>query len=71
MSIIYKGKLTKHFTIDEYTVNQTGNCQITREALKHFNILEEFQSFAADYVATIQGEYKTNQIIVNQTYSVY
>ena len=27
--------------------------------------------FALDYVATIQGEYKTNQIIVNQTYSVY
>ena len=27
--------------------------------------------FPPDYVATIQGEYKTNQIIVNQTYSVY
>lgn len=40
--LIFKGKLTKHFTIDEYMVNQTGNCQITREALKHFNILEEF-----------------------------
>ena len=27
--------------------------------------------FAPDYVATIQGEYKTNQIIINQTYSMY
>ena len=41
--VIFKDKLTKHFTIDEYTVNQTGNCQITREALEHAEILEEFR----------------------------
>lgn len=33
--IIFKGKLTKRFTLDEYTVHQTDDCQITREALKH------------------------------------
>lgn len=33
--------------------------------------IEAGSIFAPDYVATIQGEYKTNQIIVNQTYSVY
>lgn len=43
--IIFKGKLTKHFTTDEYTVNQTGNCQITREALEHADILEEFRTW--------------------------
>ena len=43
--VIFKGKLTKHFAIDEYTVNQTGNCQITREALEHADILEEFRTW--------------------------
>ena len=43
--IIFKGKLTKHFTLDEYTVNQTDNCQITREALEHADILEEFRTW--------------------------
>ena len=43
--IIFKGKLTKHFTLDEYTVHQTDDCQITREALKHADILEEFRTW--------------------------
>ena len=42
--IIFKGKLTKRFTLDEYTVHQTDDCQITREALKHADILEEFRT---------------------------
>lgn len=33
--------------------------------------IESGSIFALDYVAKIQSEYKTNQIIVNQTYSVY
>ena len=41
--ILFKGKLTKHFTTEEYTVNQTENCNITVEALKHAEILEEFR----------------------------
>ena len=41
--ILFKGKLAKHFTADEYTVNQTENCNITVEALKHAEILEEFR----------------------------
>ena len=43
--ILFKGKLTKHFTTDEYTVNQTENCNITIEALKHAEILEEFRTW--------------------------
>lgn len=40
---IFKGKLTKHFTIDEYQVNQTDTCYITREAIEHADMLEEFR----------------------------
>ena len=40
---IFKGKLTKHFSIEEYEINQTGTCYITLEALEHAEILEEFR----------------------------
>lgn len=43
--IVFKGRLTKHFTAEEYTVNQTENCDITVEALKHAEILEEFRTW--------------------------
>lgn len=43
--IVFKGKLTKHFAAEEYTVNQTENCNITVEALKHAEILEEFRTW--------------------------
>ena len=35
---IFKGNLTKHFSIEEYEVNQTGTCYITLEALIHAEI---------------------------------
>lgn len=43
--ITFKGKLTKHFTADEYTVHQTDDCRITREAIEHADILEEFRTW--------------------------
>ena len=43
--LIFKGELTEHFTIDEYTVHQTGNCTVTRESLEHADILEEFRQW--------------------------
>lgn len=43
--LIFKGKLTEHFTIDEYQVNQTENCSITREAIEHADMLEEFRKW--------------------------
>lgn len=43
--IIFKGKLTKHFTVNEYQVNQTENCSITREAIEHADMLEEFRQW--------------------------
>lgn len=39
----FKGQLTKHFTLEEYQVNQTETCFITREALEHVDMLEEFR----------------------------
>lgn len=41
--IQFKGQLTKHFTLDEYQVHQTETCSITREALEHADMLEEFR----------------------------
>ena len=43
--LMFKGKLTEHFTIDEYQVKQTENCSITREAIEHADILEEFRTW--------------------------
>lgn len=43
--LIFKGELTQHFNLNEYTVHQTGNCTITREALEHADILEEFRQW--------------------------
>lgn len=43
--LIFKGELTQHFNLDEYTVHQTGNCTITREAIEHADILEEFRQW--------------------------
>lgn len=43
--LVFKGTLVKHFTIDEYTVHQTEDCTITREALEHADILEEFRTW--------------------------
>lgn len=39
----FKGELTDHFTADEYQVNQTETCYMTREALEHADLLEEFR----------------------------
>lgn len=44
---IFKGKLTKHFSIEEYEVNQIGTCYITLDALEHAKILEEFRVWLA------------------------
>lgn len=43
--LVFKGTLVKHFTIEEYQVNQTDDCQITREAIEHADILEEFRTW--------------------------
>ena len=37
--------LTKHFSIEEYEVHQTGTCYITLDALEHADILEEFRTW--------------------------
>lgn len=37
-----KGNITKHLTVDDYGVNQTGTVEITPEALKHALMVEEF-----------------------------
>lgn len=36
-------KLTEHFSIKEYTVNQTGTVKLTAEAILHAQCLEEFR----------------------------
>lgn len=41
--IIFKGKLTPHFSLEEYAIHQTEDCTITREAMKHAEMLEEFR----------------------------
>lgn len=56
--LIYKGKLTKHFSTDEYAVNQTGNCDITKEAIKHADILEEFRTWL-DEPMKVNAWYRT------------
>lgn len=58
--IIFKGKLTKHFNTDEYTVNQTGNCNITAEAIKHAEILEEFRTWL-DKPMKVNAWYRTKE----------
>lgn len=45
MEIEYKGKLTKHFSSEEYTVNQTEKCSINNEAIEHANLLEEMRVY--------------------------
>lgn len=39
----FTGKLTKHFELAEYTVNQTEECNINYEAMEHANLLEELR----------------------------
>ena len=41
--IIFKGELTPHFSLEEYAIHQTEDCTITREAMKHAEMLEEFR----------------------------
>ena len=55
---IFTGKLTEHFTINEYQVNQTGDCQITREAIEHADILEEFRQWL-DKPMKVNAWYRT------------
>lgn len=38
-------KLTKHFTVQEYAVNQTGTVKLTSEAIMHAQCLEEFRQW--------------------------
>lgn len=38
-------KLTEHFSIDEYTVNQTGQCILNASAILHATCLEEFRKW--------------------------
>lgn len=38
-------KLTEHFSIDEYTVNQTGQCILNASAILHAICLEEFRKW--------------------------
>lgn len=43
--IIFKGKLTKHFTADDYAINQTSNVILTQESYEHALMLEEFRQW--------------------------
>lgn len=45
VNITYKGKLTKHFSSTEYTVNQTENCTINADAIEHAQLLEELREW--------------------------
>lgn len=40
----WKGNLTKHFTLEEYTVGITqGTCYLTEAAYRHAQLMEEFR----------------------------
>lgn len=41
-------KLTEHFSIAEYTVNQTGQCILNASAILHATCLEEFRRWLVD-----------------------
>ena len=43
--IIFKGKLTDHFTADDYSINQTSNVTLTQESYEHALMLEEFRQW--------------------------
>lgn len=42
-NIYYTGKLTDHFSLDEYTINQTTLCTITLDAIEHWQMMEELR----------------------------
>lgn len=59
MAIVrFKGKLTEHFTLEEYTKNQTETCYLTREAFEHFQMLEEFRLWYGKPL-TVSAAYRT------------
>lgn len=43
MAVYFKGDLTEHFTLDDYSINQTGKVYITKESMLHAQMLEEFR----------------------------
>ena len=56
--IIFKGKLTPHFSAEEYAVHQAEDCAITREAMKHAEMLEEFRQWLKRPM-TVNAWYRT------------
>lgn len=59
MAIVrFKGKLSEHFTLEEYTVNQTETCYLTKEAMEHWRMMEEFRAWYGKPL-TVSAGYRT------------
>lgn len=51
-------KLTEHFSISEYAVNQTGTVKLTAEAILHAQCLEEFRRWVGR-IMRVNAWYRT------------
>lgn len=56
----YKGRLTEHFSLSDYIINQTENCEITKEAMLHATMLEEFRKWLGRPM-TVNAWYRTKK----------
>lgn len=56
----FKGRLTEHFSLSDYIINQTEKCEITKEAMLHATMLEEFRRWLQRPM-TVNAWYRTKK----------
>lgn len=56
----FKGRLTEHFSLSDYIINQIEKCEITKEAVLHAIMLEEFRRWLGRPM-TVHAWYRTKE----------